>query len=205
MSLDDKKMRETRQEFSPIITEKQVWNQGNVFLSIFLGFVVVVFEVVARFLLDLPKFYLAFLGISLIIIYAIILFFLLEPRLLREIRTTEIRTFEKPVIKEIVKEVPRDVVREVIKEVPRDVIREVEKPVTKTITKTVYVPQPRKKLDIPKYNFLGSSETKVYHTRNCRFGKLIKKKYKVSSNFENHFKNRKYRGCKVCIQKKKKA
>ena len=77
----------------------------------------------------------------LTIAYAIILYFLLEPGLLREVNRSEVRTIEKqvdrPVIKEVIKNVDRPVVqiKEVIKEVPvyRDVIKTVEKPVIKEV------------------------------------------------------------------------
>ena len=189
----DHEIKKGRYELNPIITEKRVWNQKNILIAILSSIFVVIFEFVAVFFVGLLRPYALFLGFVLIIIYAIFLFFLLEPKLMREIIRTEVISVERPVIKEIVKEVPRDIVREV------------QKPVTQTLTKTVYVPIPRKKLEIPKYDYVGSSETKTFHTRNCRFGKLIKRKYKVSNNSKVYFTGRKYAPCKVCILKQKKA
>ncbi len=107
-------------------------------------------------------------------------------------------------------------VRELIKEVQKPVY--VDRPVDRPIyvdkpvyvekkvyvDKPVYIEKKRKKLNIPKYNFLASTETKTYHTRNCRLGKLIKRKYKLSSNSKRVFIRKRFKACKVCIKKQKK-
>ena len=129
----------------------------------------------------------------LVIIYAIILFFLLEPGILREIRSTQVRTIEKPIIQTV----ERPVVREVVRTVDRPVVRTVE------VEKPVYIERPRTRLSIPKYDYLGSSETMTYHRRTCRLGKLIKKKYKISNNSPVYFRSRKFKPCKVCIKRSK--
>ena len=77
---------------------------------------------------------------------------------------------------------------------PSEIIKEIEKP--------VYVEAPKKKLNIPKYKYLGSSETKTYHKRSCRFSKLIKRKFKVSANTMSYFQMRGYHKCNLCLGKK---
>ncbi|MBS3072539.1 hypothetical protein J4477_01755 [Candidatus Pacearchaeota archaeon] len=193
----DNEIRRRKYELEPIVTEKYVWNQGNLLVAIIIGIFAVIFEFIAVFFIGLLKPYALFLGFVLIIVYAIFLFFVLEPRLVKEIKKTEIITLEKPVVREVIKSV--------IKEVPREIVRTVEKQVPQTLTRTVYVPTPRKKLNIPKYDYVASSQTKTFHTRNCRLGKLIKKRYKVSNNSKSYFTGRKYKPCKVCILKKKKV
>ncbi|MEK6874013.1 MAG: hypothetical protein AABW91_04150 [Nanoarchaeota archaeon] len=188
----DQEVKRKSYELEPIISEKHIWNQGNLLIAFIIGIFVVIFEFVAVFFMGLLKPYALFLGFTLIIVYTVVLFFLLEPKLVKEIKRTEVITLERPVTKEI------------IKEVPRDVVRTVERPVTQTLTKTVYVKTPRKKLNIPKFDYVASTQTKTYHSRNCRLGKLIKKKYKIHSNEQSYFKNKKYKACKVCILKQKK-
>jgi len=131
------------------------------------------------------------LGIILILFYSIVLFFLLEPHILREIRHTFVQTVEKPVIKEV------------IRTVEKPVIRTVERPVEKKVY--IQVERKRKKLNIPKYLYFGSDDTRTYHNRNCRFRKLIKRKNQEHSNSESYFKKKKYSPCKVCILKERKA
>lgn len=108
-------------------------------------------------------------------------------------------------------------VKEVIKEVEKPVYveKKVEKPVYLDkpvyvekkvyVDKPVYIEKKRKKLNIPRYDYVASTETKTYHTRNCRLGKLIKRKYKLSSNDKRDFIRKKFKACKVCIKKTKKV
>jgi len=118
----------------------------------------------------------------------------------------EQKPIEKPAPKPVVptpapviKYVDRPVTREVF--VDRPVVRVVDRPVTRFLEKKVYVEKPRKKLNIPTYDYLGSSETKIYHKHLCRLGKLIKRKYKLSSNSESFFKKRGFKKCKGCFKK----
>ncbi len=100
----------------------------------------------------------------------------------------------------IIKYIDRTIVKEVPVEKP--VVHIVEKPVTRFFGRNVIIQEsPKKKLNIPKYDYVGSSETKTYHKHSCRLGKLIKKKYKLSSNSEDFFKKRKFKRCKGCFKK----
>ncbi len=116
-----------------------------------------------------------------------VMIMLLEPRLFRGLTKTIIQIKEIPIEK--------PVYIEKIVEKPIQVIQKIP------VVKRVYVEAKRKKLNIPKYNFVASTETKTYHTRNCRLGKLIKKKYKLSNNSKSFFKKKRFKSCKVCIQK----
>ena len=124
------------------------------------------------------------IGVTLIMYIGLALF-LAQDRAhrIQRVRVVErpiVRTIEKPVIKEVI----------------------VEKPVVKEIVR--YVERKRKKLNIEKFEYIGSSVNKVYHTRNCRLGKLVKRKYKEHSHQPSFFIKRKYKPCHVCILKDKK-
>jgi len=84
----------------------------------------------------------------------------------------------------------KEIIKEVIKEVP------VERIVYRTIEKQ------HKKLNIPKFKFIGSTQTKTYHNRNCKFSKMLKNKYKLHSNSKVFFKRKHYKACKVCVKRK---
>lgn len=176
-------MNNIRQE-EPIITEEKMPNMNNFLVASLMGFMIMIVIFVGILFMKLGFSDSLILILIAIIVYSIVLFFLLEPRILRKIHTKEIETIETPII--------RTVERPVI----REVVRTVEKPVIRK----VFVEKPRKKLNIPKYDYLGSTETKTYHKRSCRFSKLIKRKYKVSNNDPNYFKRRGYKACKVCIK-----
>jgi hypothetical protein len=75
----------------------------------------------------------------------------------------------------------------------KEIIREVEKP--------VYIEESKKKLVIPKYDYVASSQTQTYHKRTCRLSKLIKKKFKIQNNDASFFVKNKFKPCKICIKK----
>lgn len=127
-------------------------------------------------------------------LFSIISYSLLQTRTIKEIRSTTIKTVEKPIVKEV--QVPVET-KPIIIERPviQKIIQEVERP--------VYIQKESKKLDIPKYEYVGSSETKTFHKHSCRLSKLIKKKYKISNNSDKFFKSHGFKACKVCIKKKK--
>ena len=87
----------------------------------------------------------------------------------------------------------------------------IEKPVLKIIEKPIEVEKPvikyrekkKKKLNIPRYDFLGSNETMRYHKHGCRFSKLIKPKHKLSNNDEKFFTKAGFKKCKACMPEKK--
>ncbi len=186
------------QQLTPVVTEKRLWNLNYVFLSVFLGFAGIAIEYVAVSYYNLDTLRAVILGAIIVVVYAVVLFFLLEPEMLREVKMTAVRTVDRPVTKEVYIDKPAIV---------KEVIRNVDKPIyiDRPVVKKIFVPTPRKKLDIPVYDYLGSSETKTYHKRGCRFSKLIKKKYKVSNNSAGFFKSRNYKPCQICILKTKKV
>ena len=175
-------MSEFLEELDPEITERKLFNLRNILFVFIIGAVLIflIIGIIAIFELEIRN--ALILSLIAVTIYAVILFFLLEPSILREVKSVMVRTVEKPV----------------------EVIRTVEKPVEKEVIKRVYVEAPRKKLNIPKYEYVGSSETKTFHKRNCRLGKLIKRKYKVSNNSASYFKAKGFKPCKVCKPGKKK-
>jgi hypothetical protein len=119
------------------------------------------------------------LGAVVLIVYAVILFFLLEPGILREVRQREVEYRGVP-----------------------GPVREIPGPI-REVTKPVYIAEYKPKLNIPKYAYVGSDETKTFHKRGCRFSRLIKNKHKVSSNSIAFFKARRFHECDACFPKKK--
>ena len=180
-----------------VVSEKMIWNHNHIFIAFFVGILVIFGEVVSIYVLNLSTTGAIILGLSLLLVYGVALFFLLEPRILREVRRTEVRTLEKPVFKEVIVEKP--VIKEVIKEVEKPVVREVY------VERPIYLESRRKKLVIPHYKFIASSLTKTYHTSNCRLGKSIKRKYKIHNNNMRFFIKKLYRPCEACILKRKKV
>lgn len=209
------KMDSHIEHLEPTINEKQIFNSKNIVISFVLGFMFIVGSVLAIMLIDMQLSTALIILLVVIIIYAIILFFLLEPRIVREIQKKEIqhRTIEKPVTRIVEKPVIKEVEKPVIKYVEKPVLRTrtIEKPVirtrtiekpgkTKTVYKKVYITKaaPKKKSNRIYYDYVGSGETKVYHTDTCRVGRSIKKKYKEFGHHRSDFTKKNYRPCKIC-------
>lgn len=190
---------------SHIVREKKIWNLKNIFIAfwIFVLFIVIAIVYIGFFPSGDKFENRLLLWTILTIIYAIILFFLLEPGKLREIERKEYKTIEKrvPVVKEVVKTVEKPVERVVYK----DRVRTVEKPVIREVEKPVYYPVTKPKKEVKKYAFVGSKLTKIYHKSSCRLGRSIKKKYKAYADDEKAFTKQKYKPCKICVLKERKV
>lgn len=180
-----------------LVRDKRVREEGNTIIAVTVGILLFIISIIIVFGLSLSTGQIIVFILIILAFYVIVLSFLFEPRLIREIISTITNTIEKPVYREIRvpvnqgKRIP--VIYEIEKPIIRDVIRTVDRP--------VLIKEKRKKLNIPKYEFLGSSETRVFHRRACRFSKLIKRKYKISSNDPQFFIKRRFIPCKVCIRR----
>jgi hypothetical protein len=169
------------------ISEKKVKEEGNGLVAIIVAILLIVITLIILLGLNLQFSTKLFFVLLICAFYLIVLSFLFEPKFIREIFHTDIKTVEKPIEIEKIYTVEK----------PIHVIRTVEKP--------VYIDRPRKKLNIPHYDYVGSNQTKIYHKSSCRLGKSIKRKYKVYNNEAKYFIKNKFQPCKVCIQKLKKV
>jgi hypothetical protein len=165
-----------------MVAERRLWTLGNVLLAIVLGIICVGIEMGSIVYFGLDKQGALILGFILITLYSIILFFLLDPVLLREIKHTTVKTVEKPVvrtvdrpviqtidrpvIKEVIKTVEKPVYREVIKTVEkpvyRDVIKTVDRPVIKYVDKIRYVNKMSKPVVVTKLMPRKKLNIKIY-------------------------------------------
>lgn len=201
----------------PTVKETRLLNNHYVSFALLPLLLGVLFQIIAMRFFKMDVISSMVLAFVLVVIYAIFLFFLLEPKLLKEIHQPIVQTIDKPVYQEVIRtvEVEKPVIQEVVRTVevekPVEVIRTVEKPVYQEVEKKVpvyfdrvvrkYITRKPKKLNIPHYDFVGSSLTMKYHKTSCRLGKSIKKKYKLHDNHESFFKKKKYSPCQVCILK----
>lgn len=92
--------------------------------------------------------------------------------------------------------------------VERTIIKNITKPVMKGDIGMVESPIPDVnsiKADTITGNYIGSTETRTYHLKNCRLAKLIKGKYRLVNENPLFFKKRKFKACKICLKKQKKT
>lgn len=204
-NLEKPKINEKYTLLKPTIRENFVVNTRNNELAIASGILLFFGGIISVFIFGLSYLQTILVFGSLTVFYASLALFLLNPFRLRIVRSYLLKTIEKPV--EVVVEKPIEVYIdrpvEVVKEVPviKEVVREVKVPVVQEVEKTVYVSEPRRKLNIPRYSYFGSSETKIFHKRSCRFSKLIKRKYKICRMNRAFFVRNHYKKCNNCLKK----
>ena len=181
------------------ILEQPIEHKRNTLTAFIITIIFIAIILVTVFKINLSGNTLIIVIVLEMAFYFSIAVMLLEPKGIMRIMKTIIKKEDRAVVQQV--STIREVQVPVVKEVP------VDRPVyiEKIVDRPVYVQMPRKKLNIPHYDFIGSSQTRTYHSRKCRLGKLIKKKYKISDNSEIYFKKHKFSPCMVCIQKLKKV
>jgi|TARA_B100002003_G_C13911375_1_gene443522 hypothetical protein len=180
-------MKKDVEYLKPTITEKRVWNQNHLFISLLIGlFIIIIFTFTINFVeMTLTQVLIFFLII--IIIYATILFFLLEPHKIREI--------QQPIIKILP---PKEHIKTVYHQIPYETEKRIyiTNPKTKQLNQTN---QSKKTKPSKKFKFYASIKSGTYHTNTCRLARLMKKKYKIGKPSEKYFNQHSYKPCKVCI------
>ncbi|VVB79065.1 Uncharacterised protein [uncultured archaeon] len=130
----------------------------------------------------------------LVVVFGILASYIMGNQMVREVEREFVREIEKPY----------PVVQRYIQTIDNPIIKVVEKPypVIREIERKVFVTEPRHKLNIPHYKYVGSSETMTYHLRSCRISKSIKRSHLVSNNSRDYFRNHKYKACQLCHPEK---
>lgn len=173
---------------------------------VIVAFLVILFFVLINLIFSINIVY------NLVICWLLTTFYAIFGILYSGTRFFYVENENKPVIKYIEK--PVYVERKVQVQVPveKKVVEIVEKPVyiekevekkVPVYVKTVMPRTVKRKLNIPKYDYIGSDETMRFHKRSCRLGKLIKRKHKISSNSKEFFLKKGYKQCKACLKRKK--
>ena len=184
------------------INERIIERKKPVALMIILGIMVIDIAVIISLVGNFDLVQNLIMGWVFSMVYAILMFLFFGGQTILERNVDNYSEVEK----KIMHVVPGEKELEIFA-VDNPIVKVVEKPVIKKVyievpkEKIVYKERSIKKLNILKYKYFGSKETKTYHSRNCRFRKLIKKKYQLSSNSEAFFKKKKFKKCKLCLGK----
>jgi hypothetical protein len=181
----------------------------NIPIAIIIGALVVLFAVVANFVLNLEIVENLVMSWILTAFYGIFALFIVKNGSYIQ-KTVEVERpvyIDRPVIHETIREVnvpiQIPVENKTIEFVEKPVIQRVEVPVYRD--RNVYIEKKRKKLNIIHFNYIASSEARRFHTRFCRLGKLIKKKFKIHNDDQSYFIKKHFEACKVCILHEKKT
>ena len=164
---------EERHDKTERLVKGEEKEEGNSIIAVIVGVLLFFIGLILIYGFGLNNVQIAVFIIIIIAFYIIVLSFLFEKRWIREIINTITQVEEREVI--------RNVDRPVIYEVERPIIRDVIKPVDRLVVLK------RNRLNIPKYDYVGSNQTMNFHKKTCRLGKLIKKKYKILNNDPKYF------------------
>jgi hypothetical protein len=176
-----------------------LYDRKNILVVILVAALIVLFLIIINLVLKITIVQNLVMCWIVTVIYSLFAYFMVDNLVIRRVESE--RIVERPV--EVIKEVFIPVENKTIEFVEKPIIREV--PVY--VKEPVYIKQPviNHRINIPKYDYVASSETQRYHLRNCRLAKLIKNKYKIHNNSDDFFKKKNFKGCKVCIKKEKKC
>jgi hypothetical protein len=186
------------------VESRWLFNESYLITAFLYGMVLMGIYTIAVYFFGLNMYYSALIGMGTLLLYISSAFFMLHPRKITNIESTFVRNIAYPCTKEIEKPVAVYVDRpvEVEKIVEKEVPVEVEKEVVKFIERPViqYIPRPKMNLNLPKYKYVASIQTKRFHKKSCRLSKLIKRKYKLNSNSLVSFRKNKFKSCKICLK-----
>jgi hypothetical protein len=170
---------------------------------VIIGILVVILAILTIIAFELTTIQSLIMSWILTTAYAIFGILIVDPRIIINPTQTIEREVPVEVEREVIRTIQIPMENKTIEVVDRPIYIEVPVEVEKTIYRTRTIERRHKHLNIPKYEFLGSTQTKTYHKRTCKFSKMLKKKFKLHSNNKNFFKKKHYKACKTCINKKK--
>ncbi|MDP2628951.1 MAG: hypothetical protein Q8P15_03580 [Nanoarchaeota archaeon] len=159
------------------------YDNKNILVAILVAVLVVLLATLISLIFNLSVVQAITMSWILTTFYSLFAFFIIDNKEIIQIESE--RIIEKPI----------EVIREFIPFENQE-IREVPAYIPETII--------RRKPLFKKYDYVASSETKTYHKKNCRFGKLIKKKYKMFNNDYLFFNKKDFKACKICLKEHKK-
>ncbi len=176
--------------------------QANIMVAVIAAVLVVLAAIIVSLIFQFDLVENLVMSWILTTFYAIFVFFAVDGNIVKEtIREIPaqpaIKVVEKPIF------IDRPVIKEVPIQIPIEnkTIEIIDRPVERIVERRIYVKRRKSKLNIPKFKYLASKETKTFHKTGCRLSKLIKKKYKVHSNSQASFKRKHFKACKSCLKK----
>lgn len=167
------------------------YGMENAFIAVIVAFLLIVVNLFTFVVFKFELFEVLFLGLVSIVIYAFLLLFLISYSGRRSRRVVDFKkskVFEgKPSQEPVSMYMPAGEGERLA----GDIMDELN--------------MPAEKVDIPHYDYVGSSKTRTYHLKDCKLVKSIAPKFKLVNNGDLFFKKRKFKACKRCIGKAKKV
>jgi hypothetical protein len=166
----------------------------NAFISVIVAFLLIVVNLFSAIVFSFGMFEVLVLGMVSLIVYAFLLLFLISylgrraRGTRRDVRTSGAVEPIKPALNPVSMYMPAG-------------SNEGDK-LAEDIMKEISIPA--ESVSIPHYDYVGSSQTRTYHLKDCNLAKKIPAKLKLMNNSDLFFKKRKFKRCKICLKKKAK-
>jgi hypothetical protein len=170
------------------ITLEKIWSLKNIQIALFIGFILLIVDLVSIFLLNAKPQTTTIIILISVIIYAIVLYFLLNPPTQKIIEKERIKQIETPTLKIIEKPVEKQVVRIVEKPIER--VRFIEKPFIQRVSTPISIPV--RSDPMKKYSFVASTKAKKIHSTKTTAGRMIKPENRDFANKIEHLKKKGY-------------
>jgi len=137
------------------ITTEKLWSLKNIQLALFIGFALLIIDIVLFYALNTDMETSLIITLTSVVIYAIVLYFLLNPTRQKTIEKEKIKQIEKPTIKVVEK----------------PVVRTIEKPVVKKVASP---PITINNDPLKKYPYVASVKSKKIHHTSTTAGRMIR-------------------------------
>jgi hypothetical protein len=147
------------------ISSEKIWNLKNIQIALFVGFLLLILDIILLYSLSADVELSLMIVLFSVIIYAITLYFLLNPPNQKTIEKERIKTIEKPTIKIVEKPVIKTI------EKPAEETRYIDKPVVKQIASPAIIINDD---PLKKYPFVASIKSKKIHSTKTTAGRMIK-------------------------------
>ena len=152
------------------ITNEKLWSMKNIQIALVVGFVLLIVDLILLFSLNTGLSGSLIIVLISVVLYAIALYFLLNPPYQKTIEKERTKQIEKPTIKVIEKKIEKPVIKIIEKPVER--IKYIEKPIIKRVSAPVTIPV--NKNPMKAYPYVASVKSKTIHATHTTAGRMIK-------------------------------
>jgi hypothetical protein len=152
------------------VTLEKVWNLKNIQIALFIGFILLILSIGLLILTNANLQLALIILLICVIIYAIILYFLLNPQTQKTVEKDKIRNVERQTLKVVEKPIFKPILKVVEK--PKEIIKIVERPVIRKVSRPITVPVNENLME--NYPYVASTKSKKIHHTSSTAGRMIK-------------------------------
>ena len=152
------------------VTFEKVWNLKNIQIALFIGLLLLIVSIGILIITDADLKLSLIILLICVIIYAIVLYFLLNPQTQKTIEKDKVRNIERQTLKVIEKPVIKPVLKVIEK--PKEIVKVIERPIIRKVSKPIIVPLEEDPMK--NYPFVASKKSRKIHHTSSTAGRMIK-------------------------------